>query len=120
MSTRPRVLLTRRIPSAIHEKLAAAADVDLFDGPLAMPAEELRTRIGDKDALIAVLTDKVTKELLAEAPRLRIVANIAVGFDNIDVPAAKARGVVVTNTPDVLTEATAELTWTLILSAARR
>ena len=117
---RPRVLLTRRIPSAIYEKLAAAADVDLYDGPLAMPADELRARIVDKDGLISVLTDKVTKELLAEAPRLRVVANIAVGYDNIDVPAARARGVVVTNTPDVLTEATAELTWTLILSAARR
>jgi glyoxylate reductase len=120
MSSRPKVLLTRRIPSAIYEKLAAAADVDLYDGPLAMPAEELRARLVDKDGLISVLTDKVTRDLLAEAPRLRVVANIAVGYDNIDVPAAKARGIIVTNTPDVLTEATAELTWTLILSAARR
>jgi glyoxylate reductase len=116
----PRVLLTRRIPSSIYEKLSAAAEVDLYDGPLAMPAEELRTRIVDKDGLISVLTDKVDKDLLAVANRLRVVANIAVGYDNIDVPAAKARGIVVTNTPDVLTEATAELTWTLILSAARR
>jgi glyoxylate reductase len=120
MSSRPRVLLTRRIPSAIYERLSSTADVDLYDGPLAMPAEELRVRIVDKDALISVLTDKVDKDLLAAAPRLRVVSNIAVGYDNIDVPAAKARGIVVTNTPDVLTEATAELTWTLILSAARR
>jgi glyoxylate reductase len=120
MSPQPRVLLTRRIPSSLFDKLSAAVDVDLYDGPLAMPAEELRKRIVDKDGLIAVLTDKVDKDLLAAATRLRVVSNIAVGYDNIDVPAAKARGVVVTNTPDVLTEATAELTWTLILSAARR
>jgi glyoxylate reductase len=116
----PRVLLTRRIPSSVYDKLAAAVDVDLYDGPLAMPAEELRERIVDKDGLISVLTDTVDTALLAKANRLRVVSNIAVGYDNIDVAAAKARGIVVTNTPDVLTEATAELTWTLILSAARR
>jgi glyoxylate reductase len=116
----PRVLLTRRIPSSVYDKLAAAVDVDRYDGPLAMPAEELRERIVDKDGLISVLTDKVDTALLAKANRLRVVSNIAVGYDNIDVAAAKARGIVVTNTPDVLTEATAELTWTLILSAARR
>jgi glyoxylate reductase len=120
MAARPRVLLTRRIPSAIHERLAAEADVDLYEGPSALPADELLRRVKDKDGLIAVLTDKVTADLLAAADRLKVVANIAVGYDNIDVPAAKARGVIVTNTPDVLTEATAELTWGLILSAARR
>ena len=120
MSNRSRVLLTRRIPSAIYERLTSAADVDLYDGPSAMPAEELLSRIKGTDALIAVLTDKVTPEVLAAADRLKVVANIAVGYDNIDVPAAKARGVVVTNTPDVLTEATAELTWGMILAATRR
>ena len=104
----------------MFERLAAATDVDLYEGQGAMPAEELAARLKDKDGLISVLTDKVTKDLLATTERLKIVANIAVGYDNIDVPAAKARGVIVTNTPDVLTEATAELTWTLILSAARR
>ncbi len=120
MAERPRVLLTRRIPSSSFERLASETDVDLYEGPSAMPAEELLERIKSVDALIAVLTDKVTKELLAVTDRLKIVANIAVGYDNIDVPAAKARNVAVTNTPDVLTEATAELTWALILSAARR
>ena len=120
MANRPRVLLTRRIPSSIYERLSAAADVDLYDGPSAMPADELLARVTDKDGLISVLTDKVTKDLLAAAERLKVVANIAVGYDNIDVPAAKARHVIVTNTPDVLTEATAELTWGLILAAARR
>ena len=66
----------------------------------------------DKDGLVASCADKISRELLTEAaPDLKVVSNIAVGYDNIDVAAAKARGVVVTNTPDVLTEATAELTW---------
>ena len=120
MSTRPSVLLTRRIPSAIHERLSVGVDVDLYEGPSAMPADELLARIRDKDGLISVLTDKVTKDVLAAAERLKVVSNIAVGYENIDVAAAKARQVVVTNTPDVLTEATAELTWALLLSAARR
>jgi glyoxylate reductase len=117
---RPNVLLTRRIPSSSYQRLASEAEVEMFEGPSGMPADELRARVQDKDALISVLTDKVTKELLESAGRLKVVANIAVGYENIDIPAAKARNVVVTNTPDVLTEATAELTWALILSAARR
>lgn len=85
-----------------------------------MPAEELRRRIVDKHALICLLTERVSAETLAVATELRIVANIAVGYDNVDVAAAQARGIIVTNTPDVLTEATAEFTWALILAAARR
>ena len=120
MADRSRVLLTRRSPSSSFERLTAQTDVDLYEGPSAIPPDELLRRVKGKDALISVLTDKVTKDLLAAADRLKVVANIAVGYDNIDVPAAKARNVVVTNTPDVLTEATAELTWALILAAARR
>src|SRR5262245_55349343 len=120
MPDRPRILLTRRIPRSIHERLEADADVDLYEGAGAMSADELRVRVTDKDGLVSVLTDKVTRELLAEADRLKVVSNIAVGYENIDVAAAKQRGVIVTNTPDVLTEATAELTWSLILAAARR
>ena len=86
----------------------------------ALGAEQLRERVRDKAGLICVLTDRVDEALLDAAPGLRVVANIAVGYDNIDVRAAAQRGVTVTNTPDVLTEATAELTWALILSAARR
>ena len=114
----PRVLLTRRVPSSILEKLEAACDVQLEESPLS-PAQ-LRERIRDKQGLICVLTDRVDEALLDASPGLKVVANIAVGYDNIDAPAAARRGVVVTNTPDVLTEATAELTWALILAAARR
>lgn len=115
-----KVLLTRRIPSSVLSKLQAGCEVDLYDEPGGMPADELKRRIADTDALISVLTDRVTPELLDAAPKLRIVSNIAVGYENIDVPAARARGVAVTNTPDVLTEAVAEFTWALMLAAARR
>jgi glyoxylate reductase len=115
---RPSVLLTRRVPSGILEKLEGACDVEVQES--ALTAEQLRERVRDKAGLICVLTDRVDEALLDAAPGLRVVANIAVGYDNIDVRAAAQRGVTVTNTPDVLTEATAELTWALILSAARR
>jgi glyoxylate reductase len=115
---RPRVLLTRRVPSSILEKLEAVCDVQLEETPLT--PEQLREQVRDKRGLICVLTDRVDEALFDAAPALEVVANIAVGYDNIDVPAAARRGVIVTNTPDVLTEATAELTWALILAAARR
>ena len=115
---RPSVLITRRVPSSTLEKLDAVCDVDVEES--ALTAEQLHARVRDKAGLICVLTDRVDGALLDAAPELRVVANIAVGYDNIDVPAAARRGVTVTNTPDVLTEATAELTWALILSAARR
>jgi len=94
--------------------------VEVHDQPGALPAEELKARLADKDGLISVVTDKVTAEVLDAAPQLKVVSNIAVGYDNIDVPAAKARGIVVTNTPDVLNEAVAELTWGLIFAITRR
>ena len=106
------------MPSSIQEKLEAVCDVQLEE--TALEPEQLRERIRGKAGLICVLTDRVDDALLDAAPDLQVVANIAVGYDNIDVRAAAARGVIVTNTPDVLTEATAELTWALILSAARR
>jgi glyoxylate reductase len=117
-STHPAVLLTRRVPSSIQAKLEAVCDLHVEESPLS--PEELREKVRGKAGLICVLTDRIDDALLDAAPDLRIVANIAVGYDNIDVRAAAARGVAVTNTPDVLTEATAELTWALILTAARR
>ena len=113
------VLLTRRIPSAVLSRLEAAHDVEIYDGPSPIPEDELKRRIGGKQALICLLTEKISAEVIA-ASDLRIIANIAVGYENIDVAAARARGIVVTNTPDVLTEAVAEFTWALILAAARR
>ena len=118
-SIRPRVLLTRRIPSSAFEKLEARCDVDLNDQGSLSP-DELKARLADKDGLICVVTDKITPDVIEAGGKLKVVANIAVGYDNIDVPAARSRGIVVTNTPDVLTEAVAEITWGLIFSITRR
>ena len=117
---KPKVLLTRRIPSAAFQRLDSACDVDLHDGPQAIDPSDLKRRLADRQGLICLLTDRIDGSVVDVAPQLKIVANVAVGYDNIDVPAVKSRGVIVTNTPDVLTEATAELTWALLLSLSRR
>jgi glyoxylate reductase len=114
------VLLTRRIPSSVLGLLEAEQTVDLYTGEGAIPRDELLRRVADKEALICLLTERVDAEVMDAGPALQVIANIAVGYDNIDVPAARARGIVVTNTPDVLTEAVAEFTWALILGVARR
>ena len=116
----PLVLLTRRIPSSVLAKLEAECDVDLYAGPTAIGRDDLLRRVEGKQALISLLTDKVDGEVLAAADALRIVANIAVGYNNIDLDACRERGIVVTNTPDVLTNACADFTWALILAITRR
>jgi glyoxylate reductase len=114
------ILVTRRLPSSVIAKLESAGVVDLYTGDAAIPADEFRARIADKDALVCLLTDRVDRALLESAPRLKIVANVAVGHNNIDLGAARERGVVVTNTPDVLTDSVADFTWSLILAITRR
>src|SRR6266545_7156946 len=114
------VLLTRRIPSSVLTLLQTEHTVDLYSGDGAIPRDEMLRRLVGKDALICLLTDKVDAAVLDAAAALKVIANIAVGYDNIDVAAARQRGIVVTNTPDVLTEAVAEFTWALILGIARR
>lgn len=89
-------------------------------GGASLPPGELRARVADKDALVCLLTDTIGRDVLDAALRLKIVANVAVGFNNIDVVHARSRGVVVTNTPDVLTEAVADFTWALLLAITRR
>jgi glyoxylate reductase len=108
------------IPDSVLARLASACDIDLYTGANAIPRDELKVRLADKQALMCLLTDRIDADVLDAAPGLRIVANIAVGFDNIDRAAALLRGIVVTNTPDVLTEATADLTWGLLLAVMRR
>jgi glyoxylate reductase len=114
------VLLTRRVPASVLSRLEAAVDVDLFEGRTAMPREELLARVAGKLALICLLTDRIDDAVLDAGRGLRIVANIAVGYNNIDVAACRARGIAVTNTPDVLTNACADFTWALILGVTRR
>ena len=116
----PKILITRRLPSAVLSKLEAAAEIDLYTGDGAIPAEELRARIADKDALISLLTDAVDRSVVDAGPSLKVIANVAVGYNNIDIPYALSRGVVVTHTPDVLTESVADFTWALILAITRR
>lgn len=115
------VLVARDIPEegiAILREAGFEVDVNEEDRPLSR--EELIRRVKGKDALLSLLTDQVDDELLSSNPDLKIVANYAVGYDNIDVPAATRHGVVVTNTPDVLTEAVAEHALALMMAAARR
>ena len=117
--TKPTVLLTRRIPLSVLATLEAACEVDQHDSN-DFPHQELLARVRGKQGVICVLTDAITPDVLDAGRELKIVANIAVGYNNIDVQAARERAVVVTNTPDVLTEATADLTWALIMDITRR
>lgn len=118
---RPRVYICRVLPDPAVAIIRAAADVRVWDREDVPPPRDVLLReIADCRGVLTLLTDRVDEEFLARAPDLRVVANMAVGFDNIDVPAATARRVVVTNTPDVLTETTADFAFTLILAAARR
>lgn len=117
-----RVLLTRRMPAVAAERLSAAGfAVDAFEADEPAPRAEILRRVRGCAAMLAMLSDRVDNELLdAAGPSLRIVANYAVGYDNIDLAACRARGVRASNTPGVLTAATADLAWALILAAARR
>ena len=115
-----RILVTRKLPASVLAKLEAAGDVDLYAGDVAISAGDLRARIAGKDALVCLLTDAIDRAAIDAAPGLKIVANVAVGYNNIDVAHARSRGVVVTNTPDVLTESVADLTWAMILGVTRR
>jgi len=108
------------IEEALDEFDGTGITVDLRRDHRPMPADELRSAVAGYDGLICLLTDRIDAEFLAANPQLRVVANVAVGFDNIDVPAASRAGVAVTNTPRVLTDATADLAFTLLLSTARR
>jgi glyoxylate reductase len=117
---KPRVLATRPLFPAAQQILNGSCEVEYWTQPERISKEELFRRIQDKEGLVCLLTEKVDDELLRAAPKLRIAANIAVGFDNIDVPACTKRGVAATNTPGVLDETTADFTWLLLMAVARR
>ncbi|MFQ3661106.1 MAG: D-glycerate dehydrogenase [Chloroflexaceae bacterium] len=120
-SARPTVYVTRRLPEPAMRLLAETCLVSLWDeAERPVPRDEFLRGVAGAEGLLSLLTERVDAEVLAAAPRLRVVANMAVGYDNIDVAACTARGVLVTNTPDVLTETTADLAWALMLAAARR
>jgi glyoxylate reductase len=114
------VLVTCKLPSSVLAKLREQADVDLYTGEAAIPADELRARASDKDAIVCLVTDAIDRSVLDAAPKLKVVANVAVGYNNIDAVYARSRGVIVTNTPDVLIDSVADFTWALILAITRR
>ena len=115
-----KVFVTGRIPETGLKMLRARCDVDANEQDLDLSAEELRRRVADVHGVVALLRDHFGPDLMDAAPKLVGIANYAVGYNNIDVAAATERGLLVSNTPDVLTPATADLTWALLLSAARR
>jgi glyoxylate reductase len=118
--SRPKVFVSRRIPQVALDAIRAACDVDLWPEQLPPSYDVLRERVKGCDGLVSLLTDRVDGPLLDAAPKLKVVSNYAVGFNNVDVPACTARGVCVGNTPGVLTDATADTAVTLMLAAARR
>src|ERR1700741_933951 len=117
---KPKVFATHSLFDAARKILNDGCDVEYWAKPGRPPREEVLQRVEDKDALICLLTEKINEELLKAAPKLRIAANVALGFDNIDVAACTKRGVAATNTPGVLDETTADFAWTLMMAVARR
>ena len=121
MSDKPKIFITRNIPDQPLQRAKELFDVEQWEDDWNIPRDELLKRVAGKDGLMTLLTEKVDGELLdAAGPQLKIVANFAVGFDNIDVPACTERGVLASNTPEVLSETTADLAFALLVSAGRR
>ncbi len=117
---KPKVLVTRGIFPEVLEFLKDHVDYDIGAREGELTKKDLQAKIIDKQGLLSLLVDNVDRDVIDSAPRLKIIANCAVGYDNIDIQYAKEKGILVTNTPGVLTEATADLTWALILSVARQ
>jgi glyoxylate reductase len=121
MMPKPKVFVTRLIPEKGLEIVREFCDVDVWQSELPPTRDELLRHLGGMDGLLCLLTDKIDGEVMDEAgPQLKVISNFAVGFDNINVPAATARKIPVGNTPDVLTDATADFAFALLMAVARR
>jgi glyoxylate reductase len=120
MPARPKVFVTRLIPAAGLDRIKQHCDAEVWPAPLPPPHPVLLEKTADCDGLVSLLTDRIDAGLLDASPRLKVVSNYAVGFNNVDVAAATARGVAVGNTPGVLTDATADMAFCLLIAAARR
>src|SRR5688572_9996434 len=118
--SKPKILVTREVFDETLEYLREHCEVDSNQEDVALAPDVLAQRAADKQGIVCSLTDRIDAALIGGAPSLAIVANIAVGYNNIDVAACTARGIMATNTPGVLDDSTADLAWTLILGAARR
>ena len=119
-SPRPSILISRLLPEEAVARARSRAEVDLHEADRPLGRTELIARLNGRQGLVCLITDAIDAPLLAACPDLKVVANVAVGLNNIDVAEATKRGVVVTNTPDVLTETTADFAWTLLMATARR
>jgi glyoxylate reductase len=119
-SGKPGVLISRLLPEPAVALARSRAEVDAHSVDTVMPRPELLKRLAGKQGLICVISEIIDQPLLDACPDLRVVSNVAVGYNNVDVGACTRRGVVVTNTPDVLTETTADFAWTLLMATARR
>jgi glyoxylate reductase len=114
------ILVTRRMPAAVLARLSEVGTLDLFEGTGTMTPEELRVSVAAKEAIVCMVTDQIDRRVIDAGQQLKVIANVAVGFNNIDVAYARSRGVAVTNTPDVLTDSVADFTWALVLAVTRR
>lgn len=117
---KPYVYITRKISAEAEERIRQIADVDVWEGDTPVPRPVLLDKAKQADGLLVMLTDRVDRELLAQASSLKVVSTMSVGVDHIEVEAVKEKGIIVTNTPDVLTDATADLAFALLLATARR
>jgi glyoxylate reductase len=117
---KPKVYVTRLLPKEAMDRIHANCDATVWDGELPPPRDVLLKNVADVEGVLSLLTDKIDAELMDKAPKLKVVSNYAVGFDNINIPEATKRGIIVGNTPGVLTDTTADFAFTLIMSAARR
>lgn len=115
-----KAFVTRELPKEALDIVRAVADTEVWPEPTPPPRERLLQKVADIDGLLCLLTDRIDEELLCHAPRLKVVSQMAVGYDNIDVAACARRGIPVGHTPGVLTETTADLTFALLLATARR
>jgi glyoxylate reductase len=120
MAAKPKVFVTRRIPAAGLDRITASCDAEVWPEQMPPAYDVLRAKVAGCEGLVSLLTDRIDAALLDAAPRLKVVSNYAVGFNNVDIPAATARGVAVGNTPGVLTDATADMAFCLLIAAARR
>src|SRR5260370_42561241 len=120
MPPKPRVFVTRIIPEAGLSRIKQHCDAEIWPAPLPPPHATLRQKAADCDGLVSLLTDRIDASLLDAAARLKVVSNYAVGFNNVDIKAATERGICVGNTPGVLTDATADMAFCLLIGAARR
>jgi glyoxylate reductase len=119
--TRPKAYIARRLPQPAIDIVAAACDYTIWDSEeQAVPREVLLRECAAVDGVLAILSDRIDAEFLDAAPRCRVVSNMAVGYDNVDLPLLTQRGVLLTNTPGVLNETTADLAWALLMAAGRR